>query len=525
MKHRILSLTFALFAVNNIQAQILPPSFTIVTDSECINQIESEYNPDSIEIFKVVDNNYSKIKFFVDLEPGKGWEHHCVYYSFSRFKNNSNLSYSKTFATKPNSGESYIPKSTINMADTLIAEISVASLIPEQTNSVGNLYAVILSGGGTPISNYVRYWNDCSFIYKTLRNRFRVPDSNISLLISDGSDPGLDMRLGDGTLVSSPLDLDGDNTNETILAATKNNLTATLNTLAGTMTSEDRLFFFVIDHGGRYNEHSYINLWNYETIYDQELATLLDSFDVSSMNIVMGQCYSGGFISYLTAPNRIIATACDYDQYSYATEDLRYDEFVHHWTNAVNEHDIYGHEIASDTNNNGYVSTLEAFIYAGAHDIQPESPRFSAFVPSLADSLALNFSPFVYDLYIRDNDEDLGFEPNMTTNDSWISPDVWMRNQPDGGCEHEAIQVTGTDQLLNTYVRITNRGEKDYNGDGMYLHLYWAAAATGLTIDHWEGRVNSIYHISGSPLGVRYLNDTIKAGETKTILVRWLIPQ
>lgn len=508
----------------NAQTPIAYP-YVFTRQSDCLNIINTDYNPDSIEVFKVRTSDRISFDYFVDLEPGKGWEHNCVYYSFPVLRREgTNLIPAKRYVTKPDNGKQLMSISTHATNDTINANVPTANLTPDQTNSAGNLYAVILSGGGNAASNYVRYWNDCSFIYKTLRNRFGVPASNISLLISDGDDPADDMRLGNGSTMSSPLDLDGDGTNENVLAATKSNLTNTLNNLASTLTTDDRLFLYVIDHGGRDNGHSYINLWNYETIYDQELSTLLNNINVSSMNIVLGQCFSGGFISYLQAPNRVISTACGADEYSYAMSGLNYDEFVHHWTTAVSEHTVYGDRVASDANNNGFVSTSEAFAYANTHDSQPETPQFNAYDSTLGTILALNDSPFTHDLYIRDNVEDTGVEPNTTTEEFWNSPDIWMRNHSDGQYGHEAIQVFSSDQDLYTYVNITNRGEKDYNGRGLYLHLYWAAASTGLTINNWTGEIND-YYVSGCPLPAKLIKDTIRAGETKTMMVRWPIPE
>lgn len=37
------------------------------------------------------------------------------------------------------------------------------------------------------------YWNNCSFIYQTLRKKYGIPADNITLLMSDGDDEGIDM--------------------------------------------------------------------------------------------------------------------------------------------------------------------------------------------------------------------------------------------------------------------------------------------------------------------------------------------
>ena len=38
-----------------------------------------------------------------------------------------------------------------------------------------HLYAVIINGGRNKLTNHERYWNDCSFLYQTLRHVYRIP--------------------------------------------------------------------------------------------------------------------------------------------------------------------------------------------------------------------------------------------------------------------------------------------------------------------------------------------------------------
>lgn len=73
-------------------------------------------------------------------------------------------------------------------------------------------YAVILSGGINHYSNHPRYWNDCSYIYKVLRNHFNVPKANIYV------------SMADGTTSTGSLDLDGDTIQDVNYAATINDL-------------------------------------------------------------------------------------------------------------------------------------------------------------------------------------------------------------------------------------------------------------------------------------------------------------
>ena len=58
----------------------------------------------------------------------------------------------------------------------------------------------------------------------------------------------------------------------------------------------------------------------------------------------------------------------------------------------------------------------EAFDYAYQHDRRRpmENPQYKSNPISVGEDLAFNNLPEAVDLYIRDNDEDTGKEPNLT---------------------------------------------------------------------------------------------------------------
>ena len=244
-----------------------------------------------------------------------------------------------------------------------------------------HIYVVVINGGMNKLMNHERYWNDCAFLYRTLRHDYHIPKRNFSLLLSDGGDPGPDMlREGGRGFASSPDDLDGDGECDVWLSATYANVSATLTSLAGSMTSSDHLFLFFMDHGGSDDGawSSYLWLWGGEKLYDTALASLLDLFQIGSMNILMGQCNSGGFIDNLQRSDCVIATACRGDELSWMCPDKPYDEFVYHWICAVAGHDETGQRVNADVDHDGRVSMDEAFDYARRNDQSNETPQYSS---------------------------------------------------------------------------------------------------------------------------------------------------
>lgn len=244
----------------------------------------------------------------------------------------------------------------------------------------GDIYAVIVSGGRSKMYNHERYWNDCAFLYSTLRQKYHLPKDHIVLLMADGDNPANDMlRDGATGFTSSPTDLDGDGQPDLTLAATRQNLDDIFRRLSTTLTATDHLFLFITDHGERSPSDGNIHLWLWgdEQITPDELASMVDQCHPATMNILLGQCYAGAFVAPLQGEGRIITTACAADQLSWACKVRPYDEFIYHWICAIARHDEQGQPVDSDLNNDGWVSMQEAYEYAWQHDCRPETPSLT----------------------------------------------------------------------------------------------------------------------------------------------------
>lgn len=276
------------------------------------------------------------------------------------------------------------------LAMTLTIALSLLQPVPirAQDYDGNHLYAVLINGGRNRLTNHERYWNDCAFLYRTLRQTFHIPKRYITVLMSDGGAPEEDMLRADarGFASSSP-DLDGDGQPDIDYPATADAVSNVLIRLSRQMTSEDHLFLFVVDHGGSkdYEHESFIWLWNDDQLQDYALGTLLSLFHIGSANVLMGQCYAGGFMDNLTGDHRIVTTACSGSEQSWTSPDRPYDEFVYYWICAVNGADEAGNPINADTNADGLVSMAEAFEYARSHDRVNETPQFLSQPEDLGD--------------------------------------------------------------------------------------------------------------------------------------------
>jgi hypothetical protein len=246
------------------------------------------------------------------------------------------------------------------------------------TYDASNDYAVIISGGMDNHNNWYRYWNDCSAIYSALVDVYNYSPSHIYVLMSDGTSSGNDRLLGYQTDIygnvigyimdSSPLDLDGNGTNDINYSATKSNISTVFNTLSGILSSDDHLFVFTTDHGGQESgDDVYMNLWG-ETIRDDQFADELDKVHAGKITVTMEQCNSGGFVDDLEANGRVISTACAAGESSWPMANNTYDEFVYYWISAIAGETPEGTTVDADDNNDGWVSMREAFDYANDND-------------------------------------------------------------------------------------------------------------------------------------------------------------
>lgn len=502
-----------------------------VTKPEALRLAQERFEGKDVDYY--ILNNYNSVQnwtIFVDAEPMKGWEHDCYVLTIPRsVKDNSVINVNINKRQIPPKGN-YVPLLVKNRYGSHANE---KPHIAKNTSSNGEdvaakrTYAIILSGGVDQFSNYERYWNDCSFIYQTLVNKYNVPKDNIYPIMSDGADPGIDLHST--TFISQPLDLDYDGIQDIYLAATKQNISQTLSSLESKMQKDDQLFIFVIDHGGTddRDSRSYICLWNYESLYDYELANMLTPFvnKYINVNVVLGQCFSGGFNDNLTKVGCVVASASTGSESSYACSDRPFDEFVYWWTSAVNGATHNNTSVNADVDHNGKVTMEEAFAFAKQHDRRYESPQYVSTPISVGEDLAFNHLAPSVDIYIKDNDEDTGKEPNLSTDEFWKSPSIWVRNQDDKICEHQNPEYSQSHQQSFIYVRVHNRGKETFHGEGKWVIVYWTQASTGINSRAWKGR--ELYegrYPTGGILEATPI-DSIKPGKYADVMVRWSLPK
>ncbi|TAE61049.1 MAG: hypothetical protein EAZ89_00940 [Bacteroidetes bacterium] len=166
------------------------------------------------------------------------------------------------------------------------------------------------------------------------------------------------------------------------------------------MISSDQLFFFATNHGGGWHQVEDKNysgvsdgnndegdpffydetLFYYNTpgaISDDQLSGWINSIPFARLVAVIEPCFGGGLLRDLKGSNRVIVSASTEFEFSWALPpSYQYNAFSYHFTAAVNGATHSGTPVDADSDNDGDVSILEAFLYATNADTQPETPQY-----------------------------------------------------------------------------------------------------------------------------------------------------
>ena len=127
---------------------------------------------------------------FVDMAPLANWDHPCKYIYI---KENSMAADGTTIVEDSNRPPRGIKMSSLIEGKKQKVLRAGINRMPRRTAANGenkyadNTYAVIISGGANPENNYIRYWNDCSFIYSALAETHGVPKQNIKVVMAGGN--------------------------------------------------------------------------------------------------------------------------------------------------------------------------------------------------------------------------------------------------------------------------------------------------------------------------------------------------
>jgi len=222
-----------------------------------------------------------------------------------------------------------------------------------------------------------RHWNDFSFLYRVLTQIYGYSRENIIVV--------------DGAYKDKLPDLDDDGNKDIQYSSTKQGIKEAMAALKEKVKEGDQVVLAINDHGGSSDGESTIVAYDGE-MKVSEFAPLLAEIKAGKVLSLFEQCYSGGFVRPTTGSHRVSMSAARDDEYSWASNDLMWDEWIYHAIVgfAMQTHD--GKAVSSDSNGDGRVSAAEAFAYSVAKDEASESPLLESHPNSGdAQSIGLGF--------------------------------------------------------------------------------------------------------------------------------------
>ncbi|MCB9730695.1 MAG: redoxin family protein [Deltaproteobacteria bacterium] len=192
---------------------------------------------------------------------------------------------------------------------------------PDRASDSARVEALLISGGGKPADNAFAHVVHLRGMLDLLAAA-GVPAERVTVLASDGEDPGLDLRRADpdtpehawllagtrfeamfgGDRQLSSTHLDG----VSLLPASEATLEAWMHFRGRALRPGDTLLLYVTDHGVKNPRDTGLNeivLWGGERLSVSELRALLGRLDPGvRVVLLMSQCYSGAFLDALVGP-------------------------------------------------------------------------------------------------------------------------------------------------------------------------------------------------------------------------------
>ncbi|MEZ4750550.1 MAG: C13 family peptidase [Bdellovibrionota bacterium] len=215
-------------------------------------------------------------------------------------------------------------------------------------------YALLINGRAE-----LRHWNDLSFLYRTLTTVYGYKKENI--------------WVADSAFKSRNADLDGDGWEDIQYGSTLGEIRNVIAELASKIQENDHLVLVINDHGSTRDGESTLVLSDGE-MGAREFGELLKTLPVKTLLAVYEQCFSGGFVRPTAGGHRVAMAASTDSEYSFASMDLMFNEFLYHVIAAFAHQTHEGTPLSADRDRNGEITAQEAYAYAVAHDMRRESP-------------------------------------------------------------------------------------------------------------------------------------------------------
>lgn len=307
---------------------------------------------------------------FEDKMPGANWEHPAM---FRVVNGNGKVTQEVAVSRPPQNLEGATVLSGVSPFNAESPKFTLDTFGGKYKVADPTKYHAILINGHADL----RHWNDHSFLYRVLTQIYGYDRANIIVV--------------DGVYKDSKPDLDEDGKNDIAYSSTIQGITDAMTALKEKVKPGDSLLLSVNDHGGRIGNESTIIAYDGE-VKASEFAKLLSEIKAEKVLTLYEQCHSGGFVRPSTGRNRVSMAAAREDEYSWASTDLNWDEWIYHVIVAFARQTHDGKAVDADKNRDDRISVTEAFSYSVAQDVAFESPLLESHANTgTAINLGVNF--------------------------------------------------------------------------------------------------------------------------------------
>jgi hypothetical protein len=162
---------------------------------------------------------------------------------------------------------------------------------------------------------------------------------------------------------------------------------AVIDELKSRLKRDDLLFIHTNQcgsHGASPGTSDLNTYLNWDPYYANDFAAKIGELPrYSSLLVMMSQCHSGGFnapiLAKSTAAATSVASAATEPNFAFCSADGNWDQFARDWIAAQAGNDPFGGALAfnPDSNGNGKIEAVEAFLYASSIKNPNDTPNFS----------------------------------------------------------------------------------------------------------------------------------------------------
>lgn len=449
--------------VKNRRAENSSPNFYIASTDHILNDGASQV--DSIPTTGWAANGQDKWLVFVDEQPGKTWSHNCSYWYIPQQCSEGIIpslhyeGYAPPISTVLKPIQQNVPWGDIAFANQSLRFPETPRVQTHPLSSSADTHVIVVGVINGLYDDMVRNWNACSSLYTVLRHEYNIPNENFHILMgpSDGmlyyyADPDDEYM----TQTAMPRDLDGDGTDESILPGTWSNLKALMRTMNLFDFHAGNLFVYYV--GASYNNTSAgVHVLFQDGYTITELMRPYFRLPNAPFQSMMLNCSNAGDLGRdlkhdrsVVSGTTILGSDCMHPNYPYY-------QSTYDWLCAIAQEDVVtGTPVNSDANVDGHVTFAEAANYGYGLSL------YSSIPTNLGQVLAFDSIP-AHDVL------DITQVSSPTSEVTWNSPDVWVRNSDDGytNQESEFLNVAD-DEPLYVYVRMHNSGNANY---GMRMRM------------------------------------------------------